>query len=97
MKTPLKHLLCAFSLALAGLAGAADYPDKPVRIVVPYPPGGASDTVSRLIGLQLSQRLGQPVVVENKPGATEQIGAGFVAKSLSDPTSSISPVTLRVW
>ena len=84
MKTPLKHLLCAFSLALTGLAGAADYPDKPVRIVVPYPPGGASDTVSRLIGLQLSQRLGQPVVVENKPGATEQIGAGFVAKSRAD-------------
>ncbi|KQP23261.1 tripartite tricarboxylate transporter substrate binding protein [Pseudorhodoferax sp. Leaf267] len=84
MKTPLKHLLCALSLALAGLAGAADYPDKPVRIVVPYPPGGASDTVSRLIGLQLSQRLGQPVVVENKPGATEQIGAGFVAKSRAD-------------
>ncbi|HVR55033.1 MAG TPA: tripartite tricarboxylate transporter substrate binding protein [Pseudorhodoferax sp.] len=84
MQISVKHLLCAFSLALSGLAGAADYPDKPVRIVVPYPPGGASDTVSRLIGQQLAQRIGQPVLVENKPGATEQIGASFVAKAGAD-------------
>ncbi|RCW74180.1 Bug family tripartite tricarboxylate transporter substrate binding protein [Pseudorhodoferax soli] len=83
-KTSFKQLLCVLSLALSGLAGATDYPDKPVRIVVPYPPGGASDTVARLVGQQLAQRLGQPVLVENKPGATEQIGAGFVAKSKAD-------------
>ena len=75
MKTALRHALCAIVLAMTGFASAADYPDKPIRIIVPYPPGGASDTVSRLIGQQLSQRLKQPVVVENKPGATEQIAA----------------------
>lgn len=84
MKIALIRAACAFSLAMAGLALAGDYPDKPIRIVVPYPPGGASDTVSRLIGQQLSQRLKQAVVVENKPGATEQIAASFVAKANPD-------------
>src|SRR5437868_5717543 len=81
MKISLTRVLCALSLAVTGLASAADYPDKPIRLVVPYPPGGASDTVARLIGQQLSQRLKQPVLVDNKPGATEQIGASFVAKA----------------
>lgn len=84
MKIALIRAACALSLAMTGLAFAGDYPDKPIRIVVPYPPGGASDTVSRLIGQQLSQRLKQPVVVENKPGATEQIAASFVAKATPD-------------
>ncbi|MBT2324318.1 tripartite tricarboxylate transporter substrate binding protein [Variovorax paradoxus] len=69
---------------MSGAALAGDYPDRPIRIIVPYPPGGASDAVTRLVGQQLSQRLKQPVVVENKPGATEQIGAGYAAKSAPD-------------
>ena len=85
MKISLTRVVCALSLVMTGLASAAaDYPDKPIRLVVPYPPGGASDTVARLIGQQLSQRLKQPVLVDNKPGATEQIGASFVAKAPPD-------------
>ena len=84
MKFALVGIISAVSLLLSGGVLAADYPDKPIRIVVPYPPGGASDAVTRLIGQQLSIRLKQPVLVENKPGATEQIGASFVAKSAPD-------------
>jgi tripartite-type tricarboxylate transporter receptor subunit TctC len=84
MKNLLLSLFSAASLLVSGSALAGDYPDKPIRIIVPYPPGGASDAVTRLVGQQLSLRLKQPVVVENKPGATEQIGAGFVAKSAAD-------------
>ena len=61
MKTSFRHLLCVLALALPGLASAMDYPDKPVRIVVPHPPDGASDTVARLVGQQLAQRFGQSV------------------------------------
>ncbi|MBS0454160.1 MAG: tripartite tricarboxylate transporter substrate binding protein [Proteobacteria bacterium] len=84
MKTVLLSLFSAASILACGAAQAADYPDRPIRIVVPYPPGGASDAVTRLVGQKLSERLKQPVVVDNKPGATEQIGAGFVAKSAPD-------------
>ncbi|HSV80583.1 MAG TPA: tripartite tricarboxylate transporter substrate binding protein [Ramlibacter sp.] len=84
MKNALLPLISAVCLVVSGGALAADFPDKPIRIVVPYPPGGASDAVTRLIGQQLSQRLKQPVVVENKPGATEQIAASHVVKSAPD-------------
>ncbi|WP_342131088.1 Bug family tripartite tricarboxylate transporter substrate binding protein [Hydrogenophaga sp. OTU3427] len=84
MKIALFGAISALSLLVSGAVSAADFPDRPIRIVVPYPPGGASDAVTRMLGQQLSQRLKQPVVVENKPGATEQIGAGFVAKSAPD-------------
>jgi len=63
---------------------AADFPSRPVRIVVPYTPGGAVDIMMRAIGDRLSPALGQPVVVENRPGAGATIGAAAVAKSLPD-------------
>jgi tripartite-type tricarboxylate transporter receptor subunit TctC len=63
-------LFSALSLVVAGSAAAQDkYPSKPVRIIVPYAPGGATDIVARIIGEQMRQILGQPFVVENKPGA----------------------------
>lgn len=71
-------------LGAAGGAVAQAYPTKPVRIVVPYTPGGITDTVTRIVAEQLSPVLGQTVVVDNKPGANSIIGADAVAKSPPD-------------
>ncbi|MFZ4288900.1 Bug family tripartite tricarboxylate transporter substrate binding protein [Variovorax sp. HJSM1_2] len=84
MKFTICKIIYAALLIAPTLTMAADYPDKPVRLIVPYPPGGASDTVARFLGQQLSARLNQPFIIENKPGATEQIAAGYVAKSPAD-------------
>ncbi|MGE0796991.1 MAG: Bug family tripartite tricarboxylate transporter substrate binding protein [Lautropia sp.] len=74
--------------ALAGLAPAAavaqTYPDKPLRLIVPYPPGGNNDVVARLFGQKLSEALGQPVVVDNRGGAAGSIGMGLAAKAAPD-------------
>lgn len=70
--------------AWATIAAASDFPTKPVKIVVPYAPGGTTDVLARFIGQRLSENLGQPVVVDNRPGAAEAVGAGIVAKSPAD-------------
>jgi tripartite-type tricarboxylate transporter receptor subunit TctC len=75
--------LAALALAFAGFAGAA-FPDKPIRIIVPYSPGGGADILSRLVGQKLSERLKQPVVVENHGGGSNTIGMGMVARSDAD-------------
>src|SRR5262249_38696624 len=64
---------------MASLASALDYPSQPVRLIVPYAPGGTTDTVARLIGPGLSERLGQPFVVESRPGAGPNVGTEAVA------------------
>ena len=69
---------------VATLAQAQSYPSRPVRFVVPFPPGGGMDIVARAVGEKLSPRLGQPVVIENKPGAGTTIGTDYVAKSAPD-------------
>ena len=69
---------------LATVAQAQDYPRRPVRLIVPFPPGGAGDLSARILGEKLSERLGQQVIVENKPGAGGNIGADFVAKAPPD-------------
>lgn len=63
---------------------AEGYPNRPIRIVVPVTAGGGPDVVSRIVADRLSTKLGQPVIVENKPGAGERIGAEFVAKAEPD-------------
>jgi tripartite-type tricarboxylate transporter receptor subunit TctC len=65
-------------------AAAQSYPVKPVRMIVPYPPGGGNDTLGRLFAAKLSERLGQPFVVENRPGAGTMIGTEAAAKSAPD-------------
>jgi tripartite-type tricarboxylate transporter receptor subunit TctC len=85
----MKTIIAALIVALAGIAmtsgaEAQSYPAKPVKIIVPYPPGGTSDILARAVGQKLTEQWGQPVIVENKPGATGNIGADFVAKSPAD-------------
>jgi len=88
MNRPRLHLLlAAASLAAASLlapAHAQDWPSKPVRWIVPFPPGGAMDAIARTLGEKLSKSLGQPFVIENRPGAGGNIGAELVAKSPAD-------------
>ena len=74
----------ALGAALSFAAQAQTFPAKPIRIVVPYAAGGTSDILARQIGPKLSEAWGQPVVVENKPGANGNVGADFVAKSAPD-------------
>jgi tripartite-type tricarboxylate transporter receptor subunit TctC len=72
------------ALALPGLAQAQAWPAKPIRMVVPFPPGGGTDVAARIIGERLSARLGQPVVIDNKPGAATAIGVGMVIAAEPD-------------
>jgi len=77
--------IAAALLAFAtGQASAQTYPDRPIRFIVPFAPGGGSDILARILGDPLSKRLGQPVVIENKPGAGATLGADFVAKAPPD-------------
>jgi len=71
-------------ILLSGSALAQTYPSKPIRYIVPFPPGGSSDLISRAIAPRLSEQLGQPVVVENLPGAGAMLGVERVAKSAPD-------------
>jgi tripartite-type tricarboxylate transporter receptor subunit TctC len=76
--------LCGIGASLSGPTAAQTYPTKPVRIIVSFPPGGATDTFARVLGAELTQSLGQPVIVENRPGAGTTIAADMIAKSPPD-------------
>ena len=81
----LQKLMVVLALAAPGLdAQAQTYPNKPIRLVCPFPPGGAVDIASRSVAQALSQQLGQPVTVDNRPGAGGNIGAEIVAKAAPD-------------
>ncbi len=84
MKSLLRCLLAIASLSLCVGAFAQAYPARPIRILVPFPPGGTSDILSRLIGPKLTEKWGQPVVVESRPGAAGAIAMELVAKSVPD-------------
>ena len=70
--------------ALSRVASAQTYPTRPVRIIVGYPPGGANDTVARLLGQWLAERLGQPFIIESRPGAGNNIATEFVVRAPAD-------------
>jgi len=86
MTLSLRKLCAATSLLFfaCGAAAAADYPTKPVRLIVPYAAGGSTDSTARLVAKALAQRLGQPFVVENRAGAGGMIGQDVVAKAPAD-------------
>ena len=72
-------------MALAGAAAAEQaYPDKPIRFITPYAPGGTTTPLARLVGQKLTESWGQPVIVENRPGAGTMIGTDVVAKAAPD-------------
>ena len=80
----MKIRLALFLALIALPAAAQQFPSKPVRVIVPFPAGGAVDTITRVLGAQLTETWKQPVLVENKPGAAGNIGADIVAKSPAD-------------
>jgi tripartite-type tricarboxylate transporter receptor subunit TctC len=84
MKKPRLLLALACLMALTSLAGAEEWPTRPLRIVVPFPAGGSADVQSRMIADGLAKALGQPVIVDNKPGAGGNIGAAEVARAQAD-------------
>ena len=99
MKNNRRHWISALCLAACALgpwsvqlASAQDYPSKPIRIVVPLPPGGSNDVLARILGQKMTEAFGQPVVVENKPGAAGNIATDYVVKSEADGyTIAIAP------
>ena len=105
MSTPTKVFAAALALlsALALPAAAEDYPTRPIRIVVPYAAGGGADLLTRIVGQKLSERLKQPVVVENQGGASNTIGMGNVKRSDADgytlgvatPVFVVAPVGMK--
>ncbi|RYY86216.1 MAG: tripartite tricarboxylate transporter substrate binding protein, partial [Comamonadaceae bacterium] len=88
IKLQRRHVLQAgaglASLAVLPAFAQAAYPDRPIRVVVPYPPGGNTDVIARDVMRRLSARLGQPIVVDNKPGANSILGTDLVAKAAPD-------------
>jgi tripartite-type tricarboxylate transporter receptor subunit TctC len=76
--------IAALSAGMAAQAQAADYPTKPIRLVVPYPPGGGTDVIARIVQERMQALLGQPVLIDNRGGAAGAIGTDIVAKSAPD-------------
>ena len=87
MRTVLRAAAAAM-IALGALApfaaGAQTWPTKPVKFIVPFPPGGSVDPLARMLGVRLADSLGQQFIIENKPGASGAIGTAFVSKSPAD-------------
>jgi tripartite-type tricarboxylate transporter receptor subunit TctC len=83
MKTVVRLAACVLALCCSAAIGQG-FPSKPLRLIVPYPPGGSADVLARVVSVRLATALGQPVVVDNKPGAGGILGADIVAKAPAD-------------
>lgn len=93
-RRPLTSSVCTVALLFISCAAVADYPDRPVRIVVPYTPASSADSLGRLLSDRLTARLKQSFVVENRPGASGIIGSGHVATAPADGyTLMVAPTT----
>jgi tripartite-type tricarboxylate transporter receptor subunit TctC len=84
LRSLLRAVFLLAAALCAGICAAQDYPNKPIRIIDGFPPGGNTDFLARVVGQKLSENWGQPVVVENRPGAAGNIGADAVAKAAPD-------------
>jgi tripartite-type tricarboxylate transporter receptor subunit TctC len=80
----IRSLLPLFALACMSTAAAQTYPSKPIRFIVPFPPGGGNDTMARAFGQKMSEGFAQPIVIDNRPGAGGNIGAETAARALPD-------------
>src|SRR5215813_13168522 len=79
-----RHVLAALAASIALSAFAQSYPSKPIRLIVPFAAGGGNDSIARLVGKRLTDSLGQPLVIDNRPGAGGVVGAELAAKSAPD-------------
>jgi tripartite-type tricarboxylate transporter receptor subunit TctC len=89
----MRLILVVIAWVVASAALAQTFPSKPIRIIVPFPPGGTSDILARVVGQKMAESMGQPVVIENRPGASGTIGSAVVAKSPPDGYTLISGST----
>jgi tripartite-type tricarboxylate transporter receptor subunit TctC len=101
MTMRIAHVVSAAFLALTALSAHSQaYPTKPITFIVPYPPGGMADNYSRVLGQRLSERLGQPVIMDNKPGGSLIVGTQAAAKAAPDGytllLASVSSLAINV-
>jgi tripartite-type tricarboxylate transporter receptor subunit TctC len=100
LKNAAVSLLVAASVVVAPFAQAQKFPDKPVRFIVPFPPGGGNDILARAMQPKLSELLGQPVIIDNKPGAGGNMGTDMAAKAPPDGYTIViasNQVTINPW
>src|SRR5690348_12932340 len=84
LRAALKFIFATVLVALAAVCHAQTYPNRPIRIVVPFAPGGSTDVLARIIGQRLSESWGQPVIIDNRPSAGGTTGTDVVAKAQPD-------------
>ena len=77
-------LSMAFGIHPAPVLAADEFPTRPISLIVPYPPGGATDNLARMLAKKISENIGKPVIVENKPGATGMIAGEFLSRATPD-------------
>ena len=95
MKTQSILAACLLALAAQGALAQA-YPSKPIKMITPYPPGGPTDVLARAVSPKLAERLGQPIVIDNRPGASGMIGADMVAKAPGDGYTLLANASIHV-